>query len=147
VRAHPVGGVGVGNFQTSTPNYVLQPGAIKRTDLIFSPAPKIAHNTYLQVLAEMGVPGFLLFLGVILVCVSCALRAARIWAQRREVAMEALARALFLALTGLLVADFFISWEYSKLLWVLLALGPTMLAIARRETTDPDHAVAGQSAA
>lgn len=138
VRAHPVGGVGVGNFQTSSPNYVLQPGALKRTDLIFSPAPKVAHNTYLQVLSEMGVPGLLLFLAVIGVCVHCTLRAARIWAQRRDVAMEALARAVFLALTGILVADFFGSEMYSKLLWALLALGPAMLAIASHEATEPD---------
>jgi O-antigen ligase len=145
VQAHPLGGVGVGNFQTASPNYVLRPGAIKRADLIFSPAPKVAHNTYLQVLAEMGVPGLLLFLAVILVCLYCALRAARIWEQRREVTVEALARAVFLALIGMLVADFFISQMYSKLFWALLALGPAMLAIARSETTDPNPAVAWPS--
>ena len=47
--------------------------------------------------------------------------------------MEALARAMFLGLCGMLVADLFISVMYSKLLWVLLALGPAMYAIARRE--------------
>ena len=136
VRAHPVGGVGAGNFEQAAPNYVLRPGVLHESGLIFSSDPKAAHNTYLQVMTEMGVPGLLLFLAVIVVCLGCALRAARLWAQRRDVTMEALARAVFLALIGMLVADFFISENYSKLLWMLLALCPAMLALARREATD-----------
>jgi O-antigen ligase len=133
VQAHPIRGVGVGNFPAVSRNYVLEPGTLVRSDLIFSAAPKIAHNTYLQVLAETGFPGLLLFLSVIIGSLGCALRAARTWAKRRDRAMEALARGLLLALIGMLVADFFISQMYSKLLWVCLALGPAMLAIAARE--------------
>jgi hypothetical protein len=46
-----------------------------------------------------------------------------------------------LALIGVLVADFFISQMYSKLLWTLLALGPAMYALARHEArrdSEPD---------
>jgi len=132
VRAHPVGGVGVGNSEHAAANYVLQPGVIHRSSLIFTSEPFPVHNTYLQVLAEMGVPGLLLFIAVIVVCLGCALRAARLAVQHRDVTMEALARAVFLALIGMLVADFFISVQYSKLLWTLLALCPAILAIARR---------------
>ncbi len=60
--------------------------------------------------------------------------------------MEALARAVLLGLIGMLVADFFISQMYSKLLWVLLALGPAMLAIARRESDDGLPALARAAA-
>lgn len=146
VKAHPVGGVGVGDFQNATPQYVLEPGLLRRADLIFSAAPKIAHNTYLQILDEMGVPGLLLFLGIIAASLRCAWRAARIWARRGDLTMEALARAVFLGLIGMLVADFFISQMYSKLLWVLLALGPAMLAIARRESDDGLPALARAAA-
>lgn len=133
VQAHPLTGVGVGNFPNTSAEYTLRPGVIQRTDLIFNERPYVTHNTYLQIMAEMGVPGLLLFLGLIGACMSWALRAARIWARRGEPAMEALARAMFLGLCGMLVADFFISVMYSKLLWVLLALGPAMYAIARHE--------------
>lgn len=136
VRAHPVGGVGVGNSEHAAVNYVLQPGVIHYSALIFSSEPFPVHNTYLQVLAEMGVPGLLLFLAVIVVCLGCALRAARFAAQRQDVTMEALARGVFLALVGMAVANFFISVQYDKLLWLLLGLCPAMLAIARRGTTD-----------
>lgn len=136
VRAHPIGGVGVGNFPVVSHNYVLQPGLIKRSELIFSIAPKVTHNTYLQVLTEMGIPGLALFLGIIVTSLLCALRAARLWSNGGAIGPEALARSVLLGLIGLLVADFFISEMYGKLLWVLIALGPVMLAIARREARD-----------
>ncbi len=147
VQAHPITGVGVGNFPNTSAEYTLRPGLIQRTDLIFNERPYVTHNTYLQIMAETGVPGLLLFLGVIGACLRWTLLAARIWARRGQVAMEALARSMFLGLCGMLVADFFISVMYSKLLWVLLALGPAMYAIASREDTaetaidepDPDE--------
>lgn len=145
VHAHPVGGVGVGNFPAVSADYVLQPGLITRSELIFSTAPKVTHNTYLEVLAEMGFPGLFLLLGIIGISLACALRAARLWSRRGAVGMEALARSVLLGLIGLLVADFFISEMYGKLLWTMLALGPVMLAIARREATDQSPAVGDRS--
>jgi O-antigen ligase len=134
-RANPVGGVGVGNSEHAAASYVLRPGIIHQADLIFSTDPFPLHNTYLQVLAETGAVGLLLFLALTAVCLGCVLRAARLAAQRGNVTMEALSRAVFLALVGTVVANFFISVQFSKLLWMLLALCPAMLAIARRETT------------
>ncbi len=133
VQANPVTGVGVGNFPNTAASYTLRPGSIQRADLIFTEEPKVTHNTYLQVMAEDGVPALLMLLGVIGSCMAYALKAARLWAKRGEAAMEALARAVFLGLFGMLVADFFISVMYSKLLWVMLALGPVLFAIATHE--------------
>lgn len=133
VQAHPLNGVGVGNFPNTSADYTLRPGVIVRTDLIFNQQPFVTHNTYLQILAETGIPGLLLFLSVIVACMRCMLRAARIWARRGEKTMEALARSMFLGLCGMLVADFFISVMYNKLLWVMFALGPATYAIARHD--------------
>jgi O-antigen ligase len=133
VKAHPLEGVGVGNFQVLSADYVLQPGILMRTDLIFASVPRITHNTYLEVTSEMGIPGFLLFMLIVVGSLACALRAARLWSKRGEIGMEALARGALLALVGMLAADFFISQTYDKLLWTMLAIGPAMLALARRE--------------
>ena len=144
VRAHPITGVGVGNFPVVSPDYALQPGTLVRADLIFSEAPKITHNTYLQVLSEMGFPGLAFFLAAVVSCLACALKAARIWARRGQENMEALARSVLLALLGLLAADFFISQMYSKLLWIMLALGPVLLSVARSERDEPlEESLAG----
>jgi hypothetical protein len=39
---------------------------------------------------------------------------------------------VIVAILALLAADFFVSDEYSKQLWLLLALGPALLALAER---------------
>ncbi|HEX3911692.1 MAG TPA: O-antigen ligase family protein [Solirubrobacteraceae bacterium] len=140
VRAHPIEGVGVGNFPIVSPNYALQPGTLQRADLIFSSAPKVTHNTYLEVMSEMGIPGFLLFVSAVLSCLVCALKAASTWARLGERNLEAIARAVFLGLVGMLAADFFISEMYSKLLWVMLAMCPALLGIARREQRERKEA-------
>jgi O-antigen ligase len=133
VRSHPFDGVGVGNFQDASIHYLLQPGLIHRADFIIT-TPKIAHNTYLQAFAELGIPGGVLFLVIVGAGATCALQAARIAANKGQIELELLARGLFIGTAGFLAASFFISENYSKLMWILLALGPAMLAIARRST-------------
>ena len=57
-----------------------------------------------------------------------ALAAAALLEAAGRRAEELLARALTVAIVAMLAADFFISNEYSKQLWLLLALAPAMLA-------------------
>jgi hypothetical protein len=46
--------------------------------------------------------------------------------------MEMLARAWLIGMAGMLAADAFLSAELDKQLWLLLAVGPALLALARR---------------
>jgi O-antigen ligase len=130
VKANPVRGVGSGNFTIAEPHYLLAPGSIGRPELILD-TPLVAHNIYLHVLAEMGIVGLTLFLAVLALSIGSAIRAVSIFRLRRERSLEVLGRALVIALAGVLAADFFVSEQYSKQLWVLLAMGPALLAIAR----------------
>jgi O-antigen ligase len=130
VSAHPVRGVGSGNFQLSSVHYLLtNPGAVRYD--YFVDHPKVAHNTYLHVLAELGLVGLALFLAIIGFAVASAFRAAQLFTKAGDRDMELLTRGLLLAMIGLLSADFFISGQYSKQLWLLLGLGPAMFAIAK----------------
>lgn len=137
VQDQPVLGVGVGNFQTASIHYLLVPGGIERDEFIVD-RPLVAHNTYLHVLAEMGVVGLTLFVLVIFLSLRSALRAARRFGADGDRAMELLSRAVLIGLIGILVADFFISQQFSKQLWLLLGMGPALLAVARWTSADDE---------
>jgi putative inorganic carbon (hco3(-)) transporter len=132
VHGAPIQGIGAGNFPIVSIHYLIAPGALLRDDFIVQ-TPKVAHNTYLEVLAELGLVGLTLFLIVIFFAIGCAVRAARYAARLKDREIDILARALVVALASLLAANFFISREYSKQLWLLLALGPVILNILRRD--------------
>jgi O-antigen ligase len=130
VEAHPITGIGAGNFANTTIHYLLiQPGLIRRADFIID-TPKVAHNAYLQALAETGVVGLFLFLAVIISALACTMKAIRAFERDGNLLMEVLARAQMIATIGLLTALFFSADEFKKQLWLLLAMGPAMLAIS-----------------
>jgi O-antigen ligase len=151
VADQPVQGVGAGNFANASIHYLLRPGRLVRSDLIAT-TPKVAHNTYLTVVAELGLVGALLFAALIGIALGCAWRAVRLFARHRDGPMEMLARAWMIAMAGLLTADAFLSAEFSKQLWLLLALGPALLAVARSSSgrtaasRQPVHAPRGRLA-
>jgi O-antigen ligase len=132
VQDEPVRGIGVGNFQTASIHYLLLPGAILRDEFIVD-RPQITHNSYLNVLAETGVVGLTLFCVILAAGFIACWRAADEFRQRGDPFLEACSRAVSLALIALLVADVFASDQLNKELWVLLGLGPALLAIARGE--------------
>ena len=132
VEDKPVIGIGSGNFPISSIHYLLvKPGAIERDEFIID-TPKVAHNSYLQILAELGIVGLALFLSIIGFAIWCALKAAQWFARAGDNQMEIVARAMVVALVGILAADFFITEQYGKQLWLLLGLGPALLGVARR---------------
>jgi O-antigen ligase len=135
VEANPIHGVGSGNFQTSSIHYLLEPGKLARSDFIVN-TPKVAHNTYLQVLAELGIVGFGLFVTVLLFGFVCAFKAHRAAAAAGDRELDIIARATVVALVALFAAYFFVSRDFGKQLWLLLSLGPVMLEIARRELSE-----------
>jgi putative inorganic carbon (HCO3(-)) transporter len=131
VEDKPIRGIGSGNFPISSIHYLLEPGVLQRDEFIID-TPKVAHNTYLQILAELGIVGLTLFLAIIGFAVSCALKAARWFGRHGDTQMELVARGMVVALVGILAADFFISEQFGKQLWLLLGLGPALYGVARR---------------
>jgi O-antigen ligase len=131
VEANPVVGVGVGNFQSSMIHYQLAPGpAIDRTDLADNPS--VAHNSYLEVLAEGGVIGLALFLGLVIAALAAATKATRTFLREGRSDLAVIAGAVVVSIVSLLASDFFISEQFDKQLWLLIALCPALHAIAMR---------------
>jgi O-antigen ligase len=136
-RANPITGVGADNFRTSSRHYLLRPGAVYHSEVIIE-EPNVAHNTYLQTADELGGVGIGLFLAIIAFSLGSCLKAARNFAARKDIGGEALARSIGIALIGVLAADFFISQMYNKQLWLLLGIGPAILAVSRRASPDSE---------
>lgn len=130
VEDKPLTGVGAGNFEISSIHYLLvEPGAIERDEYIVD-QPAVAHNLYLEILADLGIPGLVLMLTVILISLLAAIRAARVFDRFGDDGSALLARAVAVGLLSILAADVFLSAEFGKLLWLLLGLGPAILAMA-----------------
>ncbi len=127
---NPLLGVGGGNFAIESRNYLLEPGAAPRSDLIID-RNIVVHNTYLETAVEYGIIGVSLFLGLIAACLAALIKSVRTFKRAGDREMELLARALIAAISGILVADIFISEQFSKALWLLLAMGPAMLSVSR----------------
>jgi O-antigen ligase len=129
VKAHPVLGVGNDNFILVEGHYVNQPGAIQATFIIG--VPRVAHNTYLEALADLGIPGLLTMIAVLALALAAAVRATWTFERLGDRQMELAARAIVLGLVAVLVSNFFVSDQYARYLWLLLALCPVLLRLAR----------------
>lgn len=125
---HPFG-VGLNGFRAAAPSYALDPGFIDRLNLIVE-RPVVVHNTYLQLTAELGIAGLLLFLAVVALSLRASVRAAHVFERLGDRGTAALARASAAALVGFLAASVFVSFGFSYRMWVLLALGPALLGVA-----------------
>ena len=117
-RASPIVGVGPGNYETRFAEFRLEFG---------SDETPTTHNAYLNVLAELGLPGVLLF--VVFLAMG--------WVQLRRRAgpdpqlRSALAAGFLVAVVG----SFFLTQQFSAPLWLLAALGVGLnLDSGRRET-------------
>lgn len=125
LSAHPLAGVGLGNFKASMIAYR------DRDDTIVS----IAHNTYLEVAAETGIPALLLFL--VLIGVSCASleRSRRRAIRLRGELLSQMALGMEAGVLGFAVSIFFLSAEYQKLFWLILLLSMCMPPLLDRRAS------------
>lgn len=123
VRDHPFG-IGMGNFHSVVIEYVP-----------WLDYERSAHNTYMACLAELGIPGFALFMLVIFGTMA-KLRSVRRSADRLPATMPIMigpfesrfhlgwhAMALRTGLVGYLVCSIFTTRLWAEDLWILLALG------------------------
>lgn len=112
-EAHPIFGIGLGNFKTLMPLY-------SPPDLDFK---SVAHNTYIEYLAELGPIGLLFFLAIVF---SAFQSFRRVRWRMRELDPKSFlyiaSLSLESGLLGYLVGAFFLSAEYEKLFWVVIFL-------------------------
>jgi probable O-glycosylation ligase (exosortase A-associated) len=103
---HPVFGVGPDNFQAVFDRYA--PGADRF---------RVSHNSYLQLLAECGLPALALFLGLLLVTLW---RLERVRRRAGAPWVEIYARALQVSILAYMTGSLFLNLAYFELIYGLL---------------------------
>jgi putative inorganic carbon (hco3(-)) transporter len=129
VRHHFIFGVGAGNFRVVEPLYAITDINLRATRHVLDNA--VVHNTYLNLLAEMGVVGFLLFAAVVIAALKMAMQAVRTFAAAGNSEMEVVSRGLIIGTVGMLAAFFFLSAQHEKQLPLVLGLLMALLSVAR----------------
>jgi O-antigen ligase len=122
IASHPIFGVGLGNFKPLSASYE------DPRKIIIS----VAHNTYIEMAAELGVPGLAIFLSVqvgsFLTLARCRRSAERIGHRFLENASLGLQSGLI----GTGLALFFVSGQVQKLFWFNIFLGMCIPSILKR---------------
>jgi O-antigen ligase len=121
MAAHPVFGIGMGQFKAN--EFYYNPIL---TDL--EPDPKIAHDTYVQLGAEGGIPTLALYLAILALTLSVCRRSQKLPGVPEEI--SALALSFQIGIIGIMVAEFFLTAQYIKEVWVLISLAPNLYAIS-----------------
>jgi O-antigen ligase len=125
MAAHPIVGIGLGNFKPLVQGY--EQGNLN--------VESIAHNTYVEIGAEMGLPALFVFLGILFSSYR-SLGHVRAFRAKQPFAWQA-ALGLQAGLLGAAVAVFFVSGQYQKLLWLAIFLSMCMPAIVRQNSKLP----------
>jgi len=130
MAGRPVLGVGISNFQvaegTISPLARLQERGI-------GVRWGAAHNVFIQVGAELGLPGLILFVAWIASAFLALRRLARQSRKGSDSATDAprLAQSLMAALVGFVVGGCFLSLAYSDMLYTLAALAVGLQKVSR----------------
>ena len=120
IQENPLTGVGLGNFKPSVSTY----GSEKI---------KIAHNTYLQLGAELGLPALAAFLWLLYVTFASLRRSGRLAALSGRHDLAELAIALQIGLTGYLVSATFLSAQFEKFFWLVVFLSICLERIVKKQ--------------
>lgn len=119
---NPFTGVGANNFV-----YV-------NTNTYYSEYHLVQHNTFVQAVSELGYPGLILFIMMILICFynQIALRKNLKENGIEDTFLYSMSYGLDLGLIGFIVAGFFVSVLYYPFFWMLLILSVSLLDISKR---------------
>lgn len=141
---HPVIGVGPDMFNIYYEEYAEDVGLLVRQDSF-----REAHNLYLGIGAELGIPGLVVFMMVFLVTIRMLLQARRASIDRRP-DLERLATPFLLALMTYAVTGLFLHLSFARFFWLILAVAGAAAVITLREIAEdgpstPDQGSTNQS--
>jgi putative inorganic carbon (HCO3(-)) transporter len=134
---HPLLGVGPGLFGTVYGDYAERVEADFRN---VKATPREAHNLYLGVAAENGVPGLVCMGGVFVVTLRELVRARRRCLERRP-DLAALAGGFIISVVAYMASAVFLHFAFIRYFWLLMALAAatSRIALAAVPADDENH--------
>ena len=138
IRENPLLGSGPGTFPLhyATTGYAKAFSANRKIGDLY----RRAHNTYLEIFSELGVPAGLLFVGMLALGLYNLIRARRIWMQRANREQADLMTHLAMSFLSLTLFLMFLSAPNQKYVWIMLAL--TSVLRVKAEESPPREAKA-----
>jgi O-antigen ligase len=118
IQKNPITGVGFGNYKSVVAHYD-KTGEV-RAD------PHVAHNAYLEVAAEMGLPAILVFWALLGTSFYSAGKTRKLAKARGSEVLAALALGCQASILGNSVGIFFVSGQYTRLFWFVLCMTMVM---------------------
>ena len=120
IRENPLLGSGPGTFPLhyATTGYAKAFSANRKIGDLY----RRAHNTYLEIFSELGVPAGLLFVGMLGLGLYNLIRARRVWMQRRDWEQADMMTHLGVSFLSLTLFLMFLSAPNQKYVWIMLAL-------------------------
>jgi O-antigen ligase len=119
-KSRPFTGIGYGAFVETSINRMYE---TQNTYLgSFKVHKEQVHNTFLGQLAELGIPGLVLFLGLLGSTLRMLRRTAAQARRAGETFVNQVANALFLGILAWCVGAFFISAETSRPIWIAIGM-------------------------
>ena len=122
IQQYPLTGIGLGNFKYVVP--LFQPDADR-------PYANIAHNTYIEMTAETGLPGLLAFVATLALTLYSLETVRRGAGRAHDRFLVAVATGLQAGLLGYAANAVFISAQYQKLMWLMVFLSMTLPGLLR----------------
>ncbi|WP_207848862.1 MULTISPECIES: O-antigen ligase family protein [unclassified Pseudomonas] len=120
IRENPLLGSGPGTFPLhyATTGYAKAFSANRKIGDLY----RRAHNTYLEIFSELGIPAGLLFVGMLGLGLYNLIRARAAWLQRRDWQQADLMTHLGVSFLSLTLFLMFLSAPNQKYVWIMLAL-------------------------
>ncbi|MFZ0463476.1 MAG: O-antigen ligase family protein [Candidatus Acidiferrales bacterium] len=131
IRAKPLTGIGLGLYKPLLGQYSGDPNF-----------QQIAHNSYLEYAAELGIPALLLFLWLLWATFRALDRTRKITLYSSDRFLYPMAAGLQCGIVGCAVGDFFLSAEYLKLFWIVVFLSIPLERFARARAMRKEAPVA-----
>lgn len=131
IQENPVLGSGPGTFPLhyAPSGYATAFASFKQLGDLY----RRAHNTYLEIFSEIGIPAGLMFVGMLGLGLYNLQHARKLWLQRRNWAQADLLTHVGMSFLSLTLFLIFLSAPNHKLLWIMLAL----TSVLRNEAEQP----------